>query len=144
MRINRSTYKWPGLVICFLLLATVYISQQFNYLHWLLKPFGNPHLSDSAYFVVNKCIRFLLNDSIMVMVIYLLFNSKKYVKLAIGVELFGLLILLPVYFTLKLHFEGTSEISSPLLSFIHRLVINPTLLILLIPAIYYQESLSKE
>lgn len=54
------------------------------------------------------------------------------------VFLFELLILLPLYFTIKLTVEGTSEISSPLLSQIHRMIINPMLMILTIIAFFYQ------
>lgn len=135
-----SIYKVLALGGCMVLLATIYITQQFNYLHFFSGIFGDYEFHEFTYFIFNKSIRFFLNDTIMVLVIWLIFSKTKYVKLALFVELFGLVVLLPLYFLLKLNLEGTSEISSPLLSFIHRLIINPTLLILLIPAIYFQES----
>ncbi len=93
----------------------------------------------TARFVINKTSRYLINDTLCVIMIYLYFDNLTYTKLAIFIEFFGLFVLLPLYFILKLSFEGTSEISSPLLSFYHRLIINPTLMIILIAGLFYQE-----
>lgn len=131
------------LTVCFLLLSLIYIGQRFNYLEYFTSFFGEHTYHDYTYFIFNKSFRFLLNDSIMVLVIWLIFKQKSYIKLALLVEGFGLFVMLPLYFSLKLNLEGTAEISSPLLSFIHRLIINPTLMILLIPALYYQDHQNK-
>ncbi|MDH5380479.1 MAG: exosortase F system-associated protein [Cyclobacteriaceae bacterium] len=137
--------KYVLLFCCFAFLGLVYISQQFNYLEIMAHSLGieSQHWHPYTFFIFNKFFRFFLNDSTMVVVIWLLWENKSYVKLALGIEVLGLLVLLPLYFILKLNMEGDSEISSPLLSFIHRLIINPTLLIMLIPALYYQERLAK-
>jgi len=50
-------------------------------------------------------------------------------RLAFLAELF---ILLPVYFALKISLEGDAEISSPLLSQLHRMIVNPLLMLVLI------------
>ena len=139
-----KTLGWKrgmGILGCVALLSIIYISQRYNYLEVLLNVLGKDVNSAHpyTYFVFNKTLRFFLNDSTMVLMIWFIWMKKEYVKLAIAVELFGLLIILPLYFVLKLTFEGDSEISSPLLSFIHRLIINPTLMILLIPALFFQE-----
>ena len=72
------------------------------------------------------------------LLIYALFRHKSYLRVAFVVFLFEILILLPFYFSIKLYLEGDSEISSPLLSHLHRLIINPTLMILLIVGFFYQ------
>ena len=50
------------------------------------------------------------------------------------VQLAGLVFILVPYLVLKLGFDAGN---GPLVSFLHRLVLNPTLLLLLIPAFYY-------
>ena len=115
-------------------LVFVYLNQQFNYSGL----FGQG-ISEEATFVVNKTIRYLLNDNFCILAIYAIFGKRSYVIAGFYVELAGLLILLPVYFVLKLSCEGTTELSSPLLSFYHRLIINPTLMILLILGLVYPQ-----
>jgi hypothetical protein len=57
----------------------------------------------------------------------------------LGVFVVELFVVLPIYFLLKLNLEGASEISSPLLSFIHRLIVNPMLMVLTGIALAYQK-----
>jgi len=86
-------------------------------------------------FIVNRSIRFVLNDGLAILLIYALFYERKYVLFAVWVQVFGLVFVLVPYFIIKLylpHYNG------PLISFLHRLILNPTLLLLLIPAFYYQ------
>jgi hypothetical protein len=52
-------------------------------------------------------------------------------------------LLLPAYFIVKLTLEGDSEISSPLLSQIHRLIVNPLLMFLLMVGFVYQRVRTK-
>jgi len=53
--------------------------------------------------------------------------------------MFEFFILLPIYFIMKLSLEGDSEISSPLLSQLHRMIVNPLLMIILILGLVYQD-----
>jgi exosortase F-associated protein len=69
------------------------------------------------------------------MLIYGLFQERKYVLFAIGVQLAGLLFVLLPYFILKFQYPAYN---GPLISFLHRLVLNPLLMLLLIPAFYLQ------
>lgn len=122
------------------MLAMVFIFQKFDYFRFLQSRLG---ISDSPWlytgFVVNKVIRFLINDGVCIFFIYILFKEKKYMKVAFLLFLVELFIILPLYFWIKLATEGDSELSSPLLSQIHRLIINPTLMILLIVSFLYQK-----
>jgi hypothetical protein len=63
--------------------------------------------------------------------------------LAVFIQLIDLVVLLPIYLLIKLAMEGDEEISSPLLSQFHRLIVNPTLMILLLPAIYFQRQIKR-
>ncbi len=96
-------------------------------------------VTEQTQFILRKALRVLLNDVFMLIFITAWFKDWKVTRLAIVVQLIDGLILLPLYLIVKLELEGTSEISTPLLSQFHRLIINPTLMILLIPAIYFQK-----
>jgi exosortase F-associated protein len=87
-------------------------------------------------FLINRTIRFLLNDIFAVGIIYALFHERKYVIFSLWVQLAGTFFLLIPYFILKLNFP---TYNGPLISYLHRLILNPTLLLLLIPAFYYQK-----
>ena len=88
-------------------------------------------------FLLNRTIRFLLNDALTIGLIYALFVERKYVIFAVYVQLAGVVLFLLPYFVLKIYFPSYN---GPLISFLHRLIVNPTLLLLLIPAFYYQRA----
>lgn len=93
-------------------------------------------ITDKAIaFIVSKTFRFVVNDLLMIAVIYALFGQRKLVYFALWVQLFGIVFLLIPYFILKLYFHADN---GPLVSFLHRLVFNPTLMLLLIPAFWLQ------
>jgi exosortase F-associated protein len=126
-------------------LVAIYIFQRFNFaaaLNYLL-PEAIEFTSQQAFFVVNKVSRLILNDAACMVLIYALFNSKDYLRPAFYLFLIELFIILPLYLMIKLNFEGDSELSSPLLSQIHRLVVNPLLMFLLMLGFVYQK-LKKE
>ena len=87
-------------------------------------------------FIFNRTVRFLLNDALTIGLIYALFVERKYVIFAVYVQLAGVVLFLLPYFVLKVYFPSYN---GPLISFLHRLIVNPTLLLLLIPAFYYQK-----
>lgn len=90
-------------------------------------------------FLMARAVRFLLNDILMILLIYGLFENKKYVLFAFYLQLVGILFVFMPYMIIKYY----TSYDGPLLSFLHRLIINPLLLLLLIPAFYYQEKYSK-
>jgi exosortase F-associated protein len=101
------------------------------------------HVSDVHIhqFIINRSIRFLLNDFLTIGLIYALFGEKKYVMFAFWVQGIGIVFFLIPYFILKIQYPAYN---GPLLSFLHRLILNPTLLLLLIPAFYYQKKISSK
>jgi len=92
-------------------------------------------------FLINRTIRFLLNDAFAIGLIYALFEERKYVIFAVYVQVAGIVLFLLPYFILKIYFPAYN---GPMISFLHRLVLNPTLLMLLIPAFYYQKYVIRE
>lgn len=113
-------------------LVAVYIFQRFSFASLL------GEFPDNTIFVINRAIRLIINDSACFLIIFGLFREKKYLRIGFWVFLVEILIILPIYFMVKLSLEGDSEISSPLLSQIHRLIVNPLLMLLLIAGFGYQ------
>ena len=125
------------------MLVVMYMLQRTNYCELIYGIIDIDLPSANAQFIFNRTLRFLINDLSVILLIYVIFESCGLVKIAFFVQLFGLFVVLPLYFYFKLTLEGTSEISSPLLSFIHRIIVNPILMLLLIPAFYYQKRINR-
>jgi exosortase F-associated protein len=113
-------------------IALTFLFQEFTFLSGL-------NISSDLQFILRKVLRVLFNDFFMLIFIAAWFKERRITRLAIAIQLIDGFILLPVYLVLKLWTEGDAEISIPLLSQLHRLIINPTLMILLIPAVYFQK-----
>lgn len=128
------------MVIAMVTLVAVYVLQRFSYAHALnvILPESMQIVDPHRVFIVNKTIRLLLNDTACMLLIMVWFPGRAYRTVAAYVFAAELLVILPVYLLVKLHFEGDSEISSPLLSHIHRLIVNPLLMFLLMIAFLYQ------
>lgn len=137
-KLPREFWLRTALVLAgFVILVVVYILQRVNFAGLL----GNFH--PNVIFVINRTTRLIVNDLACLLIIFGLFRERKYLKVAFGVFLVELLVILPLYFGIKLTLEGDSEISSPLLSQVHRLIVNPMLMILLIAGFCYQRFLKK-
>ena len=125
--------KWMrivlGLLACAGLLA-FFLLQRIDYAG-MLYAFENP----THRFLANRLIRFLINDALAILLIYALFAEGKYVIFALWVQLFGFVFLLLPYFVLKIYWPAYN---GPMINFLHRIILNPTLIMLLIPAFYYQ------
>lgn len=131
-------YQQGGLIfVSTAMLTMIFLFQGFNYTNFL---FGEePGRSAVFIFNMNKTIRFLLNDAFAILLIYALFREKKYVWFAFAVQCVGTLCILIPYLLIKTkypHYNG------PLISFLHRLVVNPLLLLILIPAFFYQRRIT--
>lgn len=113
-------------------LAGVYLVQDVPFASLSL---GIPS-DDFTAFVINKSLRFLLNDGFTLLIIFALFHEKSYMIFALYVQLFGMMVLLPGYLLIKYHFGDTYR---SLDSHLHRVIMNPVLLMLLIPAFYLQK-----
>lgn len=123
-----------------LVLIAVYVLQRFSYAHALnsILPESLHIIHPHTVFIVNKTVRLILNDTACVGLIYALFPGRDYLRVACYVFAVELVFILPLYFIVKLTLEGDSEISSPLLSQIHRLIVNPLLMFLLMAGFLYQ------
>lgn len=129
--------------IALLILVVVFVFQRFNYAHAISSVLHLPIENPNTVFVINKTIRLVLNDSACMLLIFVGFKQRQYLTLAFYLFLVELFVLLPVYFIVKLSLEGDSEISSPLLSQVHRLIVNPLLMFLLMAGFVYQRIRTK-
>jgi exosortase F-associated protein len=107
---------------------TAYFFQRFDASGVLL----NVH-EKQVNFVINRTLRFVLNDACGLLIISGLFYERKYVLVTLWVQVTGFVAFLIPYFLLRFNWP---EYSGPLYSALHRLVLNPTLTLLLIPAFY--------
>jgi exosortase F-associated protein len=124
--------------ICFLGLSGIVLVFVFQQSDILLLVTGKLY-SANQHFTINRIARIFFNDAFMLVFLYGLFANKQVLRLAVIIQIIDLFVLLPLYLIIKLQMEGESEISSPFLSQFHRIIVNPTLMILLIPAIFYQK-----
>ena len=85
-------------------------------------------------FLVSKTLRFLLNDFLAMGLVLAVFPGRQHLVVALLVQAFGLVFLLIPYFILKL---GLGMDNGPLVSFLHRLVLNPILMLLLLPGFWW-------
>ncbi|MCU0420810.1 MAG: hypothetical protein MUC38_14245 [Cyclobacteriaceae bacterium] len=96
-------------------------------------------MSSSVAFMLSKTIRLIANDCACLMLIWGWFREPSYLKAASWLFAVELFVILPLYLFVKLSLEGPTEISSPLLSQIHRLIVNPLLMFLLMVGFAVQQ-----
>ncbi len=140
----------PGKRILFIAIGAVglflvYFFQEYLDFYNVLFHFSAPQqLNYSASYmevepvqlIINKAGRYICNDLFSIALIYGIFGEKKYARFALWVMLFGLFILLPIYLYVYL---AQPEGFTSMLSHLHRVVMNPVLMMLLIPAFVAQK-----
>ncbi len=131
---NRVT-RVAVIGLAVVVLVSVYIFQRVSYLGLFT---NTATIHPNTVFIFDKTMRLILNDVACFGLIAAIFQTKAHVRIAFYVFLFEIAVILPGYFLIKLSLEGTSEISSPLLSQIHRIVVNPTMMFLLMAGFIYQ------
>lgn len=137
--IISSQYNWARAllgVLAVLLLGIVYVFQ----LH--LAEWSASVMRDVSWlyagFIFSKSLRLIMNDAIVLLLFISVFNRAAELKLASYVFLAEVVLILPLYFVIKLNLEGDTELSSPLFSFVHRLIVNPLLMLILLGGLLYQ------
>jgi exosortase F-associated protein len=114
-------------------LLVIFLFQRFDLASWI--GFGTTPIE---HFLINRSFRFVLNDIFSIGLIYSLFPFRRYLYFSLIVQMIGVLIFLLPYFILKIYYPAYN---GPLINFLHRLILNPLLLFLLIPAFYYQKKI---
>lgn len=130
-----SSRRWAMIGTALAGLLSVYLLQKD--ITFLLTTWG---LSKFQLFATTKAVRFLLNDLLMILLIHGIFYKKHYTLFAFYVQLFGIAFILTPYLLIKYHH---TSYNGPLLSYLHRLVVNPLLMLLLIPAFIYRQEVKE-
>lgn len=127
---------------CLIVLVLVYLFQR----EWFYSGFYDTGASsdkvpdfDPLKFFISKYTRFLINDTMALGILWSLFYEKKYMNFAFAVFLVEAIVLMPFYITGVIWFWDSLRW---FLSHLHRLVVNPFFMMLLIPAFYYQKNSS--
>ena len=138
-KVNQAKHRKKRLLfiaVALVALLAIFVFQQFSYSSFILNNLLDVQISTSWEFSLNKFARFLLNDLAVILLIHGIFYEKKYIVLAMYVLCFGFLfILLPYLFLVNKY----PEYNGPLYSHLHRLIMNPILLLFLIPVLLYQK-----
>ncbi len=139
--------KRIGLVFLALIgLAFFYTFQDFDFVdgqHRFNQSFGGRiQEGKEVNFAISRLIRFIANDLLCILLIYALFNNRRYVVFGFYMQIFGLLVLFPIYIFLTLKADTYADYS--LVVPLYRLVMNPILMVLLIPAFYFQQKIKQD
>jgi exosortase F-associated protein len=133
-----SSWTWqkiPLIVLALVGLATVYLFQRVDYARMITQTLSWPSANPEVAFVINKTLRMVANDLLCLVIIRAWFADEGATRLAWWVFGFELLLILPLYLVIKLWLEGPTELSVPWLQQVHRLVVNPMLMILLMASL---------
>lgn len=130
--------RWIWIALSLIGLVLIFVFQRIDCLALLIGKESSAQMPNIS-FVLNRTVRLVLNDTFCVVIIANYFPRPEYLRLGWMIFLVELFILLPAYLAIKLSVEGPTEISSPLLQPVHRMIVNPLLMIMLMSALYYQE-----
>lgn len=137
--------RWLLVFVALAGLIFFYTRQDFDFVDWKFRynqSFGGAmEPGTEINFIISRLVRFIANDLLCILLIYALFNNRRYVIFGFYVQLFGLVVLFPLYIYLTLKAGSHSDYS--VLVPLYRLVMNPILMVLLIPAFYFQQYTQK-
>lgn len=91
---------------------------------------------DLARVILNVTSRFVLNSILSILIIWFLFWNKQYVKYACYILIGFFIVLLPIYIVC---IENQFQLGENFGFYIRRFLIQPYLLLILIPAFYYHQ-----
>ena len=113
-------------------LLLIYLFQRFDWARFV----GLSDLANIERFVVNRSIRFVINDVLGVLLVLSLFGKKSLAIIAMYVQVLGFVFVMLPYMILKLNYPSYN---GPMINFLHRLILNPLLIYLLIFFFWYQK-----
>jgi exosortase F-associated protein len=113
-------------------LVLIFLFQQYDWTSLI----GLTDLTNIGRFVVNRSIRFVINDVLGVLLVLSLFGKKSLAIIAVYVQILGFVFVMLPYMILKLNYPSYN---GPMINFLHRLIMNPLLIYLLIFFFWFQE-----
>lgn len=140
--LNRHKIDFVQTIFLVALLASVRAFEQDLFYDPFLEYFRRDYLYkafpdyNSVQLYLNLIFRYILNSAISLLILKVLFHKKAYIKLAAVLYLASLILLL-IAFWVAVNYSDYSNYQY--LFYIRRFLIQPLLLILFIPAFYYQK-----
>lgn len=134
--------RYLGIFIAFLAIVCIRLFEDKifydPFLHFFKSDYQNKALPDLQNFklIGNLFLRYLANSLLSITIIYLLFQNKMHVKIATFLYLIVFVVLIIVFSYLIFASDNPDYL---LLFYIRRFLIQPILLLLLIPAFYFQK-----
>jgi len=135
--------KWTIVCGLFGLLILIRLFEAQLFYDPLLKFFKQDYLyqkvpdADFAKLMLNTALRFLLNTIISLTILYVVFQEKEIVKFSVFVYALAFLILFP--WMILLITNASPESNYNVLFYVRRFLIQPIILLLLLPAFYYHK-----
>lgn len=103
--------------------------------------FAEPPQFDVLKIIGQVSLRFLLNSLISIVIIFLLFKDTKMLRFAALLYAIAYILLMPLMAYLMYHLEQGDYF---FLFYTRRFLVQPVLIIILIPAFYYQKILAQQ
>lgn len=137
-------YAIAGIFIFSLMLVRAFETQMFYdpFLAYFKGDFYHKDFPDYdlTRVILNVSYRFVLNSLLSLLIIWFLFWNKKYVKYAVYILIGFFILLLPIYIFC---IENQFQLGENFGFYIRRFLIQPYLLLILIPAFYYHQQKQK-
>lgn len=142
----KNVLRIPAIILLLSLLFLVRAYEKDLFYDPLIVYFQNDYLYqsmpslDSWRLVLNMLLRYLLNSIVSLVIIYLIFKKRTYIKFAGFFYMLAFIVLI-VFFGVLLRNQFDSGYLLPF--YIRRFIIHPLFLFLLLPAFYYQKKYRK-
>jgi exosortase F-associated protein len=139
---QNNTIRYVEILIALILIVGIrFFERELFYdpfLHFFKSDYQNKSLPnfDGFKLILNIFLRYLANTLLSIAIIYLLFQNKMHVKMASFLYLIVFVVLILVFYFLIFDSESPDYL---LLFYVRRFLIQPILLLLLIPAFYFQK-----
>lgn len=139
---QNKTIRYFGIFIALILIICIrfFESKLFYdpFLHFFKSDYQNNPLPNFESFklLLSLFLRYLANTLLSISIIYLLFQNKMHVKIASFLYLILFVVLIIVFSFLVFASDKPDYL---LLFYVRRFLIQPVLLLLLIPAFYFQK-----
>lgn len=139
---QNKTFRYSGIIVAlFLIICVRFFEDKLFYdpfLSFFKLDYQNKQLPNYEGFrlFLNYFIRYFINAILSITIIYLLFKNKMHVKIASFLYLIVFVILILVFSYLIFSSDNPDYL---ILFYVRRFLIQPLLLLLLIPAFYFQK-----
>jgi exosortase F-associated protein len=117
-------------------LLLIFLFQRFDW----TRVIGLTDLTNIERFVANRSIRFVINDVLGVLLVLSLFGKKNLAIIAVYIQILGFVFVMIPYIILKLNYPSYN---GPMINFLHRLILNPLLIYLLV-FFFWNQKINKQ